>query len=763
MFHRPKKEYIYIFRGNSESLKNVRGLVGKVCDEVGCEKKVAGAIELAIEEACSNIIRHAYMFKGGDIELHINLLRGRIVFVLIDNGRSFDYNDSETPNLERYIRTGRQGGLGLYLIRKVMDEVSYDNVNGENQLRMVRYIGKGRKRLKSGRKTRKAYFSFRTKFAIRAAASIMIIMALVFLYLNHNIVVNTRRDLYSTTLNSLNGLAARLGDKMVLKDELQLASLIKNARQTIADVKELTVVDTSLIVWADAFNESLLLSKYEFPAQIDRGLFDRYQRYRDPSSGLSHIILVPINYLGKLQGIVIADLPEKVVKDKIIAQQKNLAAISLSGIFFAFLIIYLIANYHSKPVSKLSASVGKIGNDGTLDGKLEVNGRDEISEIARAFNEMSERFKEHQKIALAEERLRVEMNNAEAIQKALLPKKVPDIEGFEIASVYEPSRSVSGDYFDFVKVDDDHLGIIIADVSGGGVPGSLVMSILRTAIRLVAVGELSPVAVLKKVNDLIREDVGKGMFITAFYMVLDIKKQKIVYSSAGHNPMILFRRAEGECYLLNPAGFPMGLSLPDGIVFGKKLESGELDLYPDDLIFLYTDGVTECRNGKRETFGEDRLVEFIRQESFSSSKDLAEALKEKLDSFTEGVPYDDDITFVVLRGKTVDVGKITEHKGKHNIKMVRQGERGLSDKGIPNRETMKPREIGVLNYRQSVELKKIILGEPSLDVKAIYNRFREVFGGDGFSLQALYGELKRLHLDSAERRKRFVARYKFTD
>jgi len=134
-----------------------------------------------------------------------------------------------------------------------------------------------------------------------------------------------------------------------------------------------------------------------------------------------------------------------------------------------------------------------------------------------------------------EEKLQKEIEVAKQIQQTLLPKKHPDISGYDIAPYYQAAKEVGGDYYDFVQVDEDTLGVVVADVSGKGVPGSLVMTMIRTALRMEARGNKNASDVMAKMNDFVTDDMKKGMFVTMFYVILDSTNRIISYASAGHN------------------------------------------------------------------------------------------------------------------------------------------------------------------------------------------------------------------------------------
>ncbi|MBD3170666.1 MAG: SpoIIE family protein phosphatase [candidate division Zixibacteria bacterium] len=779
--HRPK-ELIYTFRSSDESLIDVRRVVRRACLDAGLDQKVSMAMQLAIEEACSNIIRHAYLLGEGTIHLVINIEKKKLVITLIDTGRSFEFNRDETPNLDKYVKTGRKGGLGLYLIRKVMDEVDYNQVEGENHLRMVKYLGKKKKIRHHVPSSSKSRLSFRTKFSLTAAMSIMLIIGGIFLYLNYRLNEDTRLAMYNQTLNSMEALAAGLADKMILHDELELATSVKNAAQQMDNIEFLTVVDTDGIIWADAHDQQLLLTKFEYPTGDTPPKSSEYVTYHDSAGQLMHLLSVPVEHLGKVQGAVLTAVSEKSLARAVQAEREGLIYVSLGALGVAFVIIYLIAHYYVRPVRKLSDSVTRIGESGKFEGELDVEGQDEISEIARAFNEMAKRFREQQKTVVQEERIRAEISTAQDIQQALLPKKFPDVPGYEIATIYRPSQNVSGDYFDFLKVDDRHLGIVVADVSGKGIPGSLVMTMLRTALRLETRNQLSPEHVLERVNSLISEDVRKGMFITAYYMILDIESRTVSFCSAGHNPMVLYRPSEGDCFLFNPPGIPLGMHLPREHSFGERMESGLLKLQYDDMLVVYTDGITESRDPDGNQFGERRLVEFIKENSGMHPREFVKKLENELSKFTGHRELEDDITLVVIKEKT-EADVILLNKRKRLMQLVESGEmtveqacqqEGISEEafyryyqkwksegedglveilGVDNRD-----EPPMISYSHSEFLRRIVSDLPQLNAEGIYEKMKERLNGKNISIEAINAELKRLHLDTEARRIRFSLR-----
>ena len=228
------------------------------------------------------------------------------------------------------------------------------------------------------------------------------------------------------------------------------------------------------------------------------------------------------------------------------------------------------------------------------------------------------------------------MQVAQEIQQTLLPTDFPDLEGYEISSLYQAAKEVGGDYYDFVEVDKDTLGIVVADVSGKGVPGSLVMTMIRTALRTEARGVKNDAGVLARGSAFVVNDMKKGMFVTIFDVSIDSTRRRLNYASAGHNPMILYRPSAKTTYYLNPRGFPIGIQLAETDLFRNSIESDIIQLADEDILILYTDVITEAMNGYRELSGGESSFEVIREHGRLRVKPSVEKLQPESESFSEG-------------------------------------------------------------------------------------------------------------------------------
>ena len=252
----------------------------------------------------------------------------------------------------------------------------------------------------------------------------------------------------------------------------------------------------------------------------------------------------------------------------------------------------------------------------------------------------------HQEM-IEKQRTEHELSLARDIQLRLIPTALPQTEGLDLGAVYQAARQIGGDYYDFYPIDDKHLGIAIADVAGKGVPGALVMIMTRTILKMLAAGHLSTGHILAEVNEAIAPELRQGMFVTALYAIIDLEQKVIQFSSAGHNPMIIWRAEFGKCQWFRPQG--MALGFVTGQRFRDIIEEQNLALHKGDRVFLYTDGVTEAMNAEMEEFGDERLQRLLAQCDGLSSQGLLDKLLEAIGAHAAGQPQYDDITMVAIR------------------------------------------------------------------------------------------------------------------
>jgi len=770
---RKPTEIFMSFTADEKMLEDIRRSISDSITDVNLGNKEKNGILLAIEEACTNVIRHAYLYGPGTIRIKVKILPNKVVFSIFDKGRQFDFSRIDTPDLKRYVKTGRKGGLGLYLIRKMMDSVDYYSRDGENELRMVKNIEPKQKIaiMPQG-------MSIRLKFTMWASLVVLLIAIAIAYYFDFRNSNSIRERFFGEAINVAQTTALNVLDKIVVGNELELSGLARSALDGNPYIKYVTIVDTNNLIWADALNPQNLLSEYCCPALLDTSQVGVFQNYYNESYGYVYHLITDVLLDGQKLGAIHFGFSQEGLAQQLAQSRENIIIFAILGIFVGLGSVYLLSYYFVKPIQKLTEGVLKIGQ-GNLEEALPVEGTDEFSEIARAFNEITSKFKKAQDSVIEQELLQKEMQVAQEIQHALLPSRFPEIDGYELAAVYRAAKDVGGDYFDFVWIDESTLGIAVADVSGKGVPGSLVMTMIRTAIRLEARGNRSPSEILARVNNFVADDVKKGMFITIFFIVLDSEKRQISFSSAGHNPMILYRKDTDKCYFLNPKGIPLGLTLPDDISFGGALQADKLKLKKDDMLVVYTDGITEAMNNRSEQYGNDRLINFIKANSSLSSEEFAQALDKDMSQFTGNAPQNDDITLVIIKEKIM-ADELVLEKRKRLLALVEDEEMSIEeacktmsvsvgtyyryrkrykeqgDSGLLNKRLRAQESIKQLPYHTRKKILEIIRENPEFGAARIRKKLAEM--GEDYTDNNIYDELVGMRLNTRRLRLAHVER-----
>lgn len=249
------------------------------------------------------------------------------------------------------------------------------------------------------------------------------------------------------------------------------------------------------------------------------------------------------------------------------------------------------------------------------------------------------------------EQLGHHLETAARIQQRLLPREAPQYDNIEIAGVLHSSMMVAGDFYDFIPLDDDRLGIAIADIRGKGVPAAMLMVMVRTILRMVCREEMSPAGVLKRINDFLEIDTDPEIFTTMVYGILDTKSLTFTYANAGHCLPIKVNASNEAADGLRPdsADFLKEGGLILGVFDFASFESETISLDAGDILVFYTDGITETENAQGEIYGAQRLMELISQYAALSSKELCRKIEEALTEFSGTQQRSDDLTLVVIK------------------------------------------------------------------------------------------------------------------
>ncbi|MGQ9631927.1 MAG: PP2C family protein-serine/threonine phosphatase [bacterium] len=242
------------------------------------------------------------------------------------------------------------------------------------------------------------------------------------------------------------------------------------------------------------------------------------------------------------------------------------------------------------------------------------------------------------------EQLRRELEIAHQMQMKLLPQSRPVTDRLELAGVSHPAKAVEGDYYDYFWVDDDHLGVVIADVSGKSVSAAFYMTMVRGIVRSNAIENPSARDVVLKVNAVIPSSIDEAdKFVTMLYAIVHLGSGRVTFCSAGHNPLIHFDSSSRECHLIKASGIPIG------VTDDPNFEEGNLTLDTGDILIFYTDGITEARNREGKMYGIDRLKDLVARNPGDSADELLSRIESDAERFIGGAELQDDMTLIVAK------------------------------------------------------------------------------------------------------------------
>ncbi len=245
------------------------------------------------------------------------------------------------------------------------------------------------------------------------------------------------------------------------------------------------------------------------------------------------------------------------------------------------------------------------------------------------------------------QRLDHDLGVARRIQTALLPTELPRVPGVEIAAFNTPALEIGGDYYDFIPVDEQHLGIAIADVSGKGIGGAIMMSICRSVLRAQSPTSPSPMHVLRALNRVVRSDITEDMFVSVLYMVLNTATCELAIARAGHERPLLCAGGRGDLTAVESPGIAIGIC--DTRTFDRVLGETTVRLQPGDVVVAYTDGITEALNAAGEEWGVDRLREAVKVAAGEGANSVLNNVRQRLARFVGNRPQYDDMTLLALR------------------------------------------------------------------------------------------------------------------
>ena len=371
-----------------------------------------------------------------------------------------------------------------------------------------------------------------------------------------------------------------------------------------------------------------------------------YDEY-DDRWGYHRSIFLPTKSPGGMEYIIGVDISMRDVQsmlDNLLLRTIliGLGVFTISSIFIIFMVILLV-----KPLKALTQAAEVIGN-GNLDAEIpDARLGYEISKLTETIQIMQRALKSYidmlKQTITDSERIESELRIANNIQMDILPKSFPARAEFDVYVFIKPAREVGGDFYDIFFVDDDTIGFVIADVSDKGVPAALFMAVAKTLIKAKSIKRVQPGEILAEVNDELCKNNESSMFVTAFFGMLNIKTGELIFSNAGHNPPLIMKSDNTAEFLqLNP-NFVLG-GMED---FQYKTES--LKLQKGDIIFMYTDGVTEAMNEQGDFYSDKKLKDELKGLTNESCQQIIETTSKKIEAFAGNAEQTDDIAIMAVK------------------------------------------------------------------------------------------------------------------
>jgi phosphoserine phosphatase RsbU/P len=290
---------------------------------------------------------------------------------------------------------------------------------------------------------------------------------------------------------------------------------------------------------------------------------------------------------------------------------------------------------------------------GDFTHRIAVTARDQLGELAASFNSMTASIEDLLLEAAEKKRLEEELRIAHEIQMSLLPRAPSSIPGLSVTALCVPAREVGGDYYDFLRLDEHRLAVLIADVAGKGTSAALYMAELKGLMLSLSRTYRSPRELLIMANHLIAEHLDSRSFITMTYAVIDLTARTMTYARAGHTPLLYYPGGalpvDRRVQILAPDGLVLGLKLDDGQLFERLLVEQTLVLSTGDVCLFFTDGITEAMNSQDDCYGEQRLGRLIEDHGHRSCEELRERMLRDVEAFVGGAPQHDDMTMILLK------------------------------------------------------------------------------------------------------------------
>lgn len=509
----------------------------------------------------------------------------------------------------------------------------------------------------SNGKRRKIRFgiSFKFSLAVIALVSIIILTIAVFIIyresglLKEQVVNSTKREI----VHLANTVQQNIG-----YEELTLSDAV-NELKKIEYYKYVFILgkNNEILYYFDLRGDGGG-TKHEERKQLD----DSVPRVIDENKGPDHVEILEYNdktTRGKIYdfsitvfsrvknnvkaGAVIIGMSDIVIRKEIENIKKLIMLMFLGFLVISIVGAVILSMIIIRPIKKISHGASVIGS-GDLSYRIDLNSSDELGKLAYEFNQMTEMIQTSKEKEIESRIMNEQLEIARDIQEGLNPMGYYEKNGIQIRGFTKAAKGVGGDYFDYIEIDDDRICALISDVSGKGVPASLVMVMIRTVFTTyITRKDIDCASVVKAINDSLGSDFAIDKFATLFFMIYNRSTEELSFANAGHGPLLCYRAAKHACTRTTIEGVPIG------IMEDVDYKQARVKLNPGDIVILYTDGVTEMRNEHKEEYGLQRVHKLLLENNKLNASEFIDLLVNDVETFRGDTPPHDDMTVLVFK------------------------------------------------------------------------------------------------------------------
>lgn len=491
---------------------------------------------------------------------------------------------------------------------------------------------------------------FKVAFAIIALVSVIIITMALYVRMDSSEML--RSEIINFAQRETEHLAMVAEDAYKSNDDLSLIASVENLKK-VPSIEYAFLLDKQNFVRMSLDPKKNGLDMSKDPATMAASKNNDHKKilrkkYPDPMGGAGEIydfskpIINPLS--GERAGTMRLGFSDKIIRKRIMDITYNIIYIALIFLGISVLGSVLLSGVIIKPIRKLSEGAAEIGR-GNLDYRIGLNSSDELGKLAYEFNLMTTQLKKGKDIEIEKRIMDEQVDIAKEIQEGLNPMGFYSKNGIEIKGFTRAAKGVGGDYFDYIDINENMVGALISDVSGKGVPASLVMVMIRTVFvtQTKDKRDVQCAHVVRTINDSLSADFAIDKFATLFFMIFDRSKGELSFSNAGHGPLMCFRSSIHSFTVSKLDGVPIG------IMEDVEYRQAKVKLNAGDIVVLYTDGITEMRNEQKDEYGSQRLQRLLKENNEKTAEELVNLVVSDVDRFRGNASPHDDMTLLILK------------------------------------------------------------------------------------------------------------------